>query len=674
MGFLDFWNRRGIRAKINSILVPAMIPILVIAGLTYRAHRTSSLANSDRIMRLVNGYHSSVVNSFLESQSDIFQEWVREDIYGMAIEFDTTKEVGEYLQGLLSGAPGFSILVLTDNSGRVVQGAAQSAGRSAEAGVFAGRTVREVKQLGSTTSSSVNLVSSELLATAGLPFSKTYLFSFPTHDSSGVHNGFLLAYLNWSLVQEQVEKTNRALTENGFPGANTVVLDMATSEVLAHSSSDLISSSLDLGEGLATWLAWSKNAQTVDSFEIGGVTEYATFSTITDPEALVTGRSKGGEKTNIGLVSLVPEDDILSEVVDILWLTVLIAGAGALVLVVIFWFMSRNISRPLKEVINGLTESSEKVSSASGQLSLSSQELAEGASHQASSLEEVSSSLEEMSSMTKQNAENANQARMLAEKARISAEQGTVSMARMSDAIERIKVSSGETAKIIKTIDEIAFQTNLLALNAAVEAARAGEAGKGFAVVAEEVRNLAQRSAEAARNTAELIEESQRNTESGVTVSIEVAAVLTEIVDGIQTAAQLIDEVSAANNEQAQGIEQINAAVTAMDRVTQSNSINAEQSAQASEELSIQSGGVSEMVKVLVSIAGGAGNSSVANGHRDRDKARSLELLSRSVGRREDTVDQQRPSRTRIAPAEPPARPRNPQEVIPLEDAELDGF
>lgn len=674
MGFLGTWNRRGIRTKINSILLPAMIPILIIAGLTYRAHRSSTLANSDRIMRLVNVYHASAINGFLEAQADVFQEWIREDIYGMAIEFDTTKEVGEHLQNLLAGAPGYSLLVMTDETGRVVQGASQGAGRTAEGGVFIGRTVREIKQVGGASSSSVSLVGSELLATASLPFDTTYMFGFTTRDSSGNHNGYLLAFLDWSVVQSQVELANRALTENGFPDAKTTIIDSGSGEILAHSNTDQVGSIVNLGDSMSAWFARGRNLQSVEAFDVEGATEYVTSSSIADPDGLSSGRSQAGERTGLDLVSLVPEKNILSEVLDILWLTVLIAGASAVTLVVIFWLMSKNISGPLQRVIDGLTESSHKVSTASGQLSLSSQELAEGASHQASSLEEVSASLEEMSSMTKQNAENANQARTLAEAARSSAEDGTESMLRMSEAIEKIKASSGETAKIIKTIDEIAFQTNLLALNAAVEAARAGEAGKGFAVVAEEVRNLAQRSAEAARNTAELIEESQKNTESGVSVSGEVAVGLTEIVDGIQTAAQLIDEVSAANTEQAQGIEQINAAVTAMDRVTQSNSVNAEQSAQASEELSVQSGGVSDMVKVLVSIAGGTRNGSSNNGFYQDVRGRSLELLSRSVGKPDDQTiasgNGQEP-RERVKRVLPKL---TPQEVIPLEDAELEGF
>ena len=131
-----------------------------------------------------------------------------------------------------------------------------------------------------------------------------------------------------------------------------------------------------------------------------------------------------------------------------------------------------------------------------------------------------------MATMTKRNAENARQGQRTGQAGARAADQGVGDMQNMSAAMEAIKVSSDDIAKIIKTIDEIAFQTNILALNAAVEAARAGEAGMGFAVVADEVRNLAQRSAQAAKETAAKIEGAITKTGQGVEISGKVAEML----------------------------------------------------------------------------------------------------------------------------------------------------
>ncbi|MGC4115298.1 MAG: methyl-accepting chemotaxis protein [Myxococcales bacterium] len=277
-----------------------------------------------------------------------------------------------------------------------------------------------------------------------------------------------------------------------------------------------------------------------------------------------------------------------------------------LVGVVLAFVITREITRPINRVIESLSSSAEQVASASGQVASSSQQMASGAGEQASSLEEVSSSLEEINSMTRQNAENVRQANVTASQASDAASRGGSAMERMLSTTQKISASSSETVKIVKTIDEIAFQTNLLALNAAVEAARAGDAGKGFAVVADEVRSLAQRSAEAAKNTASLLEEAQKNAESGVASSQEVGAVLKEIVVSTAKVTSLVSEVSTASAQQVNGIDQINTAVAQMDKVTQSNAANAEESASASEELSAQATELNDMVVSLIRIVNGS--------------------------------------------------------------------
>ncbi|MBM4130880.1 methyl-accepting chemotaxis protein [bacterium] len=267
--------------------------------------------------------------------------------------------------------------------------------------------------------------------------------------------------------------------------------------------------------------------------------------------------------------------------------------------------ITRSIVGPLRRLINGLTAGSQQTASAAGQVSSASVSLADGASRQAAAIEETSSSMEEMAAMTRQNAANATRANSLAAQTKQSADRGVSAMERMNAAIDDIKKSSDSTARIIKTIDEIAFQTNLLALNAAVEAARAGEAGKGFAVVAEEVRNLAQRSAEAAKNTAQMIEDSVKNADNGVAITREVGEALAEISQAASEVNELVAGIAKASNEQAEGNAQINTAVGQMDHITQANAANAEQTASASEELSGQAEEMSSMVRELESMVGG---------------------------------------------------------------------
>ena len=284
---------------------------------------------------------------------------------------------------------------------------------------------------------------------------------------------------------------------------------------------------------------------------------------------------------------------------------------GVMTLLTLFLgiFLTKNIMKfllnSIKGVIDGIQEVSKTIQSATLQISNSSQSLASGSSEQAASLEEVASTLEEISTKTQQTAENTHKADSEAQNARSNSLRGADALNRMKGAIHEIKSSSDETARIVKTIDEIAFQTNLLALNAAVEAARAGDAGRGFAVVAEEVRNLALRAAEAAKNTSQLIENSQSKADGGVTVAEEVVRVFDGIKISIEKVEAFAKIISAASGEQAKGVTQVNTAVSQLNQLTQENASSSEEMAASAEELSSIATNLTEMVSKLEKISGG---------------------------------------------------------------------
>lgn len=296
------------------------------------------------------------------------------------------------------------------------------------------------------------------------------------------------------------------------------------------------------------------------------------------------------------------------------WIQASLATLMVSSLVIIFMvYVFRNSVVPLRSIASELACGAQESQLAANQVALASQRLAEGASEQAAAVHETSASLNEISSMIHSTANNTIKAKALASESQQAARLGLENINAMTMAMEAIEQSGLQVAKIVKTIDEIAFQTNILALNAAVEAARAGEAGAGFAVVADEVRSLAQRSAAAAHESAHKIEASIKNSRDGAQVLGRVKESFSNIDKKVHATDLLVSEIASAAKEQAQGIEQIGKALQQLGQVTQSNASNAEVSASAAEEMNVQSGVNQEFTIQLFSLVDGSTGSKVSD-------------------------------------------------------------
>lgn len=348
------------------------------------------------------------------------------------------------------------------------------------------------------------------------------------------------------------------------------------------------------------------------------------------------------------------------------WIMIVGLIVALIISSIVALFIIRSIVKIVTDAVKSLSEGTTQVVSASEQISSASVSLAEGASSQASSVEEVSATIEEATASNNQNADNSREANILAQHSNDAAKVGNHRVIELMTAMEQITASSQKIAKIIKTIDEIAFQTNLLALNAAVEAARAGEHGLGFAVVAEEVKNLAERSAGAAKEITGIIEASIDQVKAGTEVANKTKESFEDILSGIKKTSDLIGEIAISAKEQAEGMNQIAIAMGSVDQITQQNASASEETAAAAEELNAQALSMLDNVSELALLAG----FDMGKENRASSSIKRISTPSMPPKRISMSTSSKKPVNK---PSSVTSR-RNNEDVFPLEESDLKEF
>ncbi|MDY6953948.1 MAG: GAF domain-containing protein, partial [Thermodesulfobacteriota bacterium] len=336
-----------LRTKILIGMLLSLIPMLVISGITYYIARRTTLQNSERIMHLVNNHGANQINQFMQTQESVFAAWVEEDVFGMAIEFNTIEELQDLFENMLRAHHTFCLLLLTDLQGWVLA-AAEGEHIVKHSDVdFYGQTVKEVPALKNKADLCATYTKSDFMTQIGQKSPYTYLFSLKTRDSSGAPNGYFLAYIHWSDLQNVVNAVHADNVENGFENARVVMADVDSSAVLCHSNEELIGRRMKMSDSLKSWLdrEWEGG---VEKFEVGEGNAYVAFAPIQSTARLLMGSAAG---SNLRLVTLIPEGDIMADINRLLITSAGIGTAGCVAIILIAALFLSDIRRKFNKFL-----------------------------------------------------------------------------------------------------------------------------------------------------------------------------------------------------------------------------------------------------------------------------------------------------------------------------------
>ncbi|MDY6988720.1 MAG: methyl-accepting chemotaxis protein [Thermodesulfobacteriota bacterium] len=353
------FSSTSLRFKILFGLLLSLVPVLLIVGFSYYSSRSAALRNGEEIMRLLTRYGAKEINRFIEAQVGLFLDWTREDLFGLAIEFKTTEELRRnYFEAILRGQHGFSLLMLTDKDGKVLEAALGGHVKGAKAEAFRGQVVKGAPELLNKTEASITLVDSNFAKEVGQGFRSTFRFSFRARDSEGNVNGLFLAYMDLSGPRATVRAVANEMQTSGFPNARVGMVDMASAMVLGHSKEELVGNRMAMEESLKFWLM-EKEAGEARKFDLEQEIDYVSFASLTSPAQLLGDDVSVQGHASFRFVAFVPEKEIMLDAKKIAWTSIGIAALGTIAIVLMGLFITLNITRPVSQAVAGLKDIAE---------------------------------------------------------------------------------------------------------------------------------------------------------------------------------------------------------------------------------------------------------------------------------------------------------------------------
>ncbi|MDY6987919.1 MAG: response regulator [Thermodesulfobacteriota bacterium] len=336
-----------LRSKILIGILLSLVPMLAITGIAYYTARSTTLKNSERIMHLINEYGANQINRFMMIQEGVFAGWSREETFGLATQLLMTGELQDQFESMLQAAHAFCLLMLTDIDGKVLAASAGGEAAAQRVADFQGQRVKDVPQLKDQADLCATYTKSAFMDQIGQKSSYTYLFSLKTRDTNGEPNGFFLAYLDWSLLQDTIETVFADNVVNGFGHAKVALLDMDSETFLCHSNEELIGRRSKMDDSLRSWLnrQWAGEVQ---KFRVEKENDYVTFTALQSTAGLLMDY---GTASNLRLVTLIPEGDIMVDVHKLLLTSIGIGTAGCLTIALIAAFFLSDIRRKFNKFL-----------------------------------------------------------------------------------------------------------------------------------------------------------------------------------------------------------------------------------------------------------------------------------------------------------------------------------